>query len=94
MTLALDPVHRRDQAWVLLPGIDVGAAVTAEATQELGVGDLELEAELLAHLVPPLDLQCGRADDQDLLDAVAREQLLGHEAGLDGLAEAHVVGDQ
>ena len=39
--------------------------VAAQLSHQLAVDDAELEAELVPHLVPPLDLQGGRADDQD-----------------------------
>ena len=58
------------------------------------VHDAEVEAELVPHLLLPLDLQRGRADDQNLPGPVADDEFEGHHARLDGLAEAHVVGDQ
>ena len=58
------------------------------------IDDAEVEAELVPHLVAPLDLERGGADDEDRPGAVAEDQLLGDEAGLDRLAEADVVGDQ
>ena len=94
VALALDPVHRCDQARMLLPRVDVRSSVAAQATQELGVGDLELEAELLTHLVPPFDLQGRWADDQHLLDSMSGQELLCDEPSLDGLAEPDVVRDQ
>ena len=36
----------------------------------------------------------GGADDHDPLGAVAQDQLAGHEPGFDGLAQAHIVGQQ
>ena len=60
----------------------------------VGVDDPEVEPELVAHLLAPLDLQAGRADDEDPAGSVAEDQFLGDQAGLDGLAETDVVGDQ
>ena len=51
-------------------------------------------AELLAHLLLPLRLQRGWADDQDASGALPGEQFLYNEPGLDGLAETDVIGDQ
>jgi len=65
--------------------------------QPLGVSpvhDLEAQRELGDHLLGPLLLQRGGADHQDAADALAGEQLLDHHACLDGLAQAHVVGQQ
>ncbi len=45
------------------------------------------------HPVPPR-LQRGGTDDQHRTCPVASDELLNHEARLDGLSEAHVVGDQ
>ena len=49
---------------------------------------------LSPHLVPPLQGERGRADDEHGAGPVAEEQLLDDQAGLDGLAQADVVGDQ
>jgi len=70
-----------------------GAAVTAPELVELGgVDDGEGQAELLGHLVLPLQHQARRADDHDPLGAVAEQEFQRDQAGLDRLAEAHVVG--
>jgi hypothetical protein len=58
------------------------------------VHDLEFQAELVAHLGLPLNLNGGRANDEDGPHAVAQHKLLRDEAGLNGLTEAHVVGDE
>ena len=54
----------------------------------------EVEAELLQHLVSPLDLKRGGADHKDAVGAVAEQQLEDDHARLDRLAEAHVVRDE
>ncbi|WP_372499932.1 hypothetical protein [Streptomyces sudanensis] len=72
-------------------GRTVGAA---QAGAVLGVHDGELQAELLGHLVAPLQGQSGGADDHDAAGPAAQEQFLDDEAGLDGLAEADVVGEE
>ena len=92
--LALQPVHRGDQAREGRPWVGVDAAAAAQLLQVARVDDPELEAELLLHLVLPLQLQRCRADDQDGPCAMAEQQLLSDESGLDRLAEADVVGDQ
>jgi hypothetical protein len=59
-----------------------------------GVHDREAEAELGLHLLMPLERQRRRADDDDAPCPVPEQHLLHDEAGLDRLAEAHVVGDE
>ena len=61
---------------------------------QLAVHDAEVQAELVPHLIPPLDLERGRADDQDAADPVPDDQFQSDHPGLDGLAQAHVVGDE
>ena len=71
----------------------VHPVLAAQALDGLAVNDLERELELV-HLVLPLMLQRGRADDEDAADALTREQFLHHQSGFDSLAQAHVVGDE
>jgi hypothetical protein len=92
--LALEIVDRGDEARVVVPRVDVGTSGAPELAEEGGVDDLELEAEFVAHLVAPLDLEARRADDEDGADAVAEGELLDDEASFDGLAEADVVSDE
>ncbi len=61
----LEEVDRRDEPREVRPRVDVQPAAPAQVAQELGVDDAELEAELVAHLIAPLDLQVGRAHDED-----------------------------
>ena len=49
---------------------------------------------LVVHLLSPFQRERRRADDDDAPRPVAQQHLLDDEAGLDRLAEAHVVGDQ
>ena len=68
--------------------------VRRSCPQRGGVQDGEVQAELLRHLVAPLAGQRRRADHQDAPGAVAQQQLLHDEPGLDRLAQPDVVGDQ
>ncbi|MDH6438194.1 hypothetical protein M2158_006735 [Streptomyces sp. SAI-144] len=68
--------------------------VRAQAGAVLGVDDGELQAELLGHLVAPLEGEAGRTDDHGAAGPAAQHELLHDEAGLDGLAEADVVGEE
>src|ERR1017187_8237577 len=92
--LALQVIHGGDEAREMGPGVGVEAALAAEALDEGTVDDDEIEPELFQHLVAPLDLQGGRADHQDAVRAMAEHQFEDDHAGLDGFAEAHVVGDE
>ena len=85
---------RGDQPGEVVPRVDVDAPAAAQLLISSTVHDAEVEAELVPHLLLPLDLERGRADDQDLPGAVPDDEFEGDHPGLDGLAEAHVVGDQ
>ena len=50
--------------------------------------------ELVAQLGLPLLGQVRRAEHGQALDLAAVQQLAGDQAGFDGLADAHIVGDQ
>ena len=69
-------------------------AASPELLQVARIDDAEFEAELLLHLVLPLQLQRGGAHDQNGPCSMAEQQLLSDEASLDGLAEADVIGDE
>ena len=90
----LEPVHADDQQRVVRPWVGVQAAGPAQLLEQGGVDDAEVEAELVAHLVPPLQREAGRADDQHRPGPVPQRQLLHHEAGFHGLPQANVVGDE
>ena len=92
--LPLEEVERRDQPGEVGPRVDVDAPPPPQVTHQFAVHDAEVEAELVPHLVPPLDLKRGRADDQHPPSPVPDDQFEGDEARLDRLAEPHVVGDQ
>jgi hypothetical protein len=72
----------------------VRAVFSTEPLHVRAVYDLEPERELCEHLLCPLLLERGRAEDEDAADPLTGEQLLHHHAGLDRLAEADVVGDE
>lgn len=73
------------------PGVDREAALAAAAGDEFAVVDLEVQAEAARHLVLPLQADARGADDEGVVDALAQEELLQDEAGLDGLAEAEMA---
>src|SRR5262245_54861993 len=76
------------------PGIHADSPPPSQLLHRFRIDDPELESELLAHLLTPLDLQGCRADDQDRTRAIAEYELLCDQPGLDRFAEADIVGDQ
>ena len=89
-----EQVVRHEEAAVGTPRVDPEAPLLANPGEIRAVEDHEEEAEALLHFGLPL-LQHGRGSgDDDCLRLLAKQQLAGDESGLDGLAEAGVVGDE
>lgn len=70
----------------------VGDAVTPLLVVALGLQDLPVQRELVLELLMPLLAQVGGDDDQHATLALGPE-LRQHEAGLDGLAQPHLIGE-
>ncbi len=85
---------RDDEAVVRRPGVGPEAALLPAPGDELPRHHLEPQAEAPQHLVPPLQAHARRADHEDEVRLLAEQELLEHQARLDGLAEADVVGDE
>ena len=83
-----------DEARAGAPRVDRETALAPDVADALAIHDLGGEAELGLQFVAPLDGHRRRRGDQDEVDAPAQKQFARDEAGLDGLAEADVVGDQ
>ena len=62
--LSLEEVDRGDQPGEVAPRVDVDAPLAPQVTHQFAIDDAEVEPELVPHLVPPLDLERGRADDE------------------------------
>ena len=92
--LAGQPCHRDDDPREQRERVGVDAVGSAYVFHGLGVDDREVEAELLLHLVLPLEGQTGGADHDHRARPVAQQELLDHQARLDRLAEADVIGEQ
>ena len=88
------PRHGHDDAREQPERVGVQPVAASHAGHQLAVDDLEFQAELLPHLVLPLQRQARRADDDHRPGAVPQQQFLEDQARLDGLAEAHVVSEQ
>src|SRR5947209_8072574 len=93
-TLALKEVNRSDEAGRVCPWVDVQPAFAPQFPGQFAIDDAKRQAELVAHLVAPLHLQRGRADDYYLACSVAYDKLLADQPGLNGLAQANIIGDE
>ena len=89
--LAGQPGHGDDDPREEGEGVGVQSVAAPHSLHGVGVDDLEAEAELLVHLVLPLQTQAGGADDDGSARSVTQEQLLDDQASLDRLAQAHVI---
>ncbi len=92
--VTLEPIDTHDQPREVRPRVGVEAAGPAQLLQQRAVDDPELHAELVAHLVAPLQGQPRRADDQHRSGPMAKHELLHDQPRLDRLAQADVVGDE
>jgi hypothetical protein len=72
----------------------VDTPLAAQIAHGVAIHDAELQAEFVPHLVPPLDEKRCRADNQDAPGPVSDDEFQHGHPGLNGLAEAQVVGDQ
>src|SRR5260370_3822104 len=68
--------------------------LAAQVFQKRAIDDAKFQAELVAHLVAPLHLQRGRADNQYLARTMTYDKLLEDQACLNGLAQADIISDQ
>jgi hypothetical protein len=84
--LPLEKVDRGDQAGEVAPRVDVDAPLPSQVTHQLAGHDAEVEAELVTHLVAPLDLERGRAEDQHPAGPMPQDQFEGDHPSLDGFA--------
>ena len=89
-----EQVVGHEEAAVGAPRVDPEAPLPADPREVRTVEDHEEEAEALLHLRLPLLQHGGGRRDDDLLRLLAEQQLARDEPGLDGLAEAGVVGDE
>src|SRR6266536_6008304 len=64
-SLPLEEVDAGDEPGEVRPGVDVDAPAAPKLLHQGAVHDAEVEAELVTHLLLPLDLQGRGADNQD-----------------------------
>ena len=87
---ALGEVDAGDQAFVDLPGI----LARGQLAEQLRPENVEAKVEEAAEGLGPVFFEVGRGEHQDAAGKTPQQQLLDDQAGLDGLTQAHVVGDQ
>ena len=75
------------------PRVDAEAAFAADVLQELAVEGDGAQPEAGLELLGPLPEHRGRDGSDDEIDAAAEQQLAQDQTGLDGFAEADIVGD-
>src|SRR5262249_49001543 len=73
-SIPLEEVDGRDEPGEVVPRIDVDASLAAKLPHQVAVHDAEVEAELVPHLLFPLDLQRGRADNKNFAGAVPDDE--------------------
>ncbi|MEP7006547.1 MAG: hypothetical protein ABI810_11220 [Sphingomonas bacterium] len=83
-----------DEARAGVPGVHSEPALAPQVRNPLPVDDVEREAELGFEFVLPLDGHRRWGRDDDEIDPLSQQQFSRDEAGLDGLAQAHVVSDK
>jgi hypothetical protein len=76
------------------PGVDRVTAFAAAIEEIVPVENYETQSEAGLHFALPLGDEGGRAGDDDTLDLLAHDHFAENETGLDGFAEANVVGDK
>lgn len=91
---ALQVIHGPDEVGKVGPRVRVQASLPAQALDAGAVHDHKRKAELVKHLVAPLDLQGNRANNQHAVSAMSKQQFRDGHAGLDRLAKAHTVGNE
>jgi len=94
----LNRIQRADHLVVHAPQVlflaRAAAAPLPEGRQLGRLDELELLAEVQAHFCLPLAHKPLGRHYQDALHPATQLQLAQHQAGLDGLAEAHLIGQQ
>ena len=93
-TFSFEKVDAGDEPGEMGPRVDVDSSAAAKITHQARIHDAEVEAELVPHLFPPLNLQSRGDDNQDLACSVTDDEFEGHHARFDGLAKPHIISDQ
>jgi hypothetical protein len=82
-TVHIEPGHPWENGYAreVCPRIDVDTPTAPQLFHEGRVDDAELQAKLIPHLVTPLNLERGGADDQQGMNALTQDQLLRRRSG-------------
>ena len=78
----------------MAPRIHVNASTPSEFPHQAGIDDAKFEPELIPHLIPPLDLESGGTDHENLSGTVTNDEFQSHHPRLDGFPQTHVVSDK
>ena len=89
LVVVLQPLQGDQRQLAVLEGV---AGVAFHETLGVEQGDVEVEAP--AHFHQPLVLQVFRHQDQYAAGATGEQLAMNHQAGFDGLAQTHFVGQQ
>ena len=87
-------VDGSDEAPVVLPWIGAGGQFALHLAAVSAGDDAGRDVEKVVQRLAPLLAEVGRDDDQQPGGHLAGQQLGDDEAGLDGLAQSHVVGQE
>jgi hypothetical protein len=85
---------RDDEARVGVPWIDAEALFPTTTGDVLAVENLKAQTEAGIEFITPLQHNRWRRADNDATHLLAHQHLAQNEAGLDGLSQADVVGDE
>jgi len=90
----LDIIYAGNKPGIGGPRVHIYPVLPAKIEKALAVHDLEVQAELLRHLVLPLFLEACRAKDQYLPCPPSRDHLLEYQTGFHRFPEPHIISDQ
>ena len=83
-----------EETRVGVPRVDAETALASDTLNVVFIQNLELEAEATGQFLLPLQQHRGRAAHDDLAYFLAQQKLAGDQAGLNGFAQADVIGDE
>src|SRR5262249_26799404 len=90
-SLPFEEVDAGDEPGVVRPRVDIDAPAAAQFLHQAAVHEAEVEAELVPHLLLPLDLQGRGADDEDAPGPMPDDEFQRRHAGLNALAQEVIV---
>ena len=94
IAVGLGVVNADDDVGVVLKDAAVGRGLPLQGADGAGADDDGGEVELLRQFLLPLVAEVRGAEDGDAADFAAGQEFAGDEEGLNGLADADVIGDE